>query len=91
MYEKCTESEPLTVWNALILDLQVLVRARTGVRENVRPGHHCTLGSVVAPAGKRERKVNQRQPRLTENRQESFICTGCAGTRYTLRRSGARP
>lgn len=61
MYEKSKESELLTVWNALILDLQVLVRARAGVRENVRPGHHCTLGAVVASAGKRKRKRKMNQ------------------------------
>ena len=38
----------LTVGNTLILDLQVFVCARAGVGEDVRPSHHCTLGTVVA-------------------------------------------
>lgn len=53
------QSELLTVWNTLILDLQVLICARTGVGEHVRPSHHCTLGAVVASteAG-RERNIS---------------------------------
>lgn len=39
----------LTVGDTLILDLQVLVGARAGVREDVHPGHDHTLGPVVAP------------------------------------------
>lgn len=41
----------LTVRDALVLDLQVFVRAGAGVREDVRPSHHRTLGPIVTSAG----------------------------------------
>ena len=47
---KC--EEVLTVGDTLVLDLQVLVGARTGVWEDVGPCHHGTLGPVVTPGGR---------------------------------------
>lgn len=44
----------LTVWDALILDFQVFVCSRAGIREDVRPSHDCTLGTVVASARGKE-------------------------------------
>lgn len=47
----------LTVGHTLVLDLQVLVGPRAGVREHVRPCYHHTLGAVVTPArGRHEGK-----------------------------------
>lgn len=44
----------LTVGHTLILDLQVLVGSRAGVREDVRTRDHDALGPVVASGGGRE-------------------------------------
>ena len=43
----------LTVRDALVLDLQVLVCSWTGVWEDVDPGDHHTLSPVVTPGGQR--------------------------------------
>lgn len=48
--KKCTV---LTVRNTLILDLQVFICARARIREDVRAGHHSTLGPVVASGQRR--------------------------------------
>lgn len=45
----------LTVGDALVLDLQVLVGSRAGVREDVDPGDDHTLSPVVTPGGMRDR------------------------------------
>lgn len=38
-----------TVWDALILDFQVLICSRTGVGERVRSGHNGALRPVITP------------------------------------------
>lgn len=54
----------LTVWDTLVLDLQVLVGPWTGVWEHVRPSYHNTLCAVITPAredrqGKEGRKERE--------------------------------
>lgn len=48
----------LTVGDTLILDLQVLVCAGAGVGEDIGPGHHRALRSVVASVAGRDAHVS---------------------------------
>lgn len=50
----------LTVGHTLILDLQVFVGSRAGVRENIWTCDHDTLGPVVAPGRKKMKNLTRR-------------------------------
>lgn len=47
----------LTVGHTLILDLQVLVRPRARVWEDVRTRDHDALGPVVASGGRKSKEI----------------------------------
>lgn len=64
----------LTVGDTLILDLQVLVRSGTGVREHVDPCDHHTLSPVVTPAAQGQSgwmdQLKERWSEREERREE---------------------
>lgn len=62
----------LTVGHTLILDLQVFVGSRAGVREDVWTRDHDTLGPVVAPGS---RKMKNLTRRVRDSPAEIFMLT----------------
>lgn len=60
----------LTVRDALILDLQVLVCSRTGVWEDVDPCDHHTLSPVVTPRGQQmDGWISDRDDRMRKDKE----------------------
>lgn len=57
LFDKCNK-DVHTVWNTFILDLQVFVCSRAGIREDIRAGHHATLGTIVASARRKKKALN---------------------------------
>ncbi len=67
----CLHTFILTIRDALILDLQVLVCSRTGVWEDVDPRDHHALGPVVTPGGQHmDGWISERDDRMKKQRRE---------------------
>lgn len=70
---KCNK-DVLTVWNTFILDFQVFVCSRARIREDIRPRHHSTLGTIVAPAQGRNKKSTFKYKSVLEENKYTWAC-----------------